>query len=270
MAYIFLDESGDLGFSKKSSRWFLFTIAIAPDYRALERVIKDETGDHGLSFVDENFPIFLLVGCLFNKNSYADLKIKIEDFKKEFFKTKEIILHSRDIRKCGGAFQILFDLDIKKRFYEKLNEIISSAKFTIIPVGIDKKQYIEKYGKIGEDPYIISLSYLMEELILKTNHEQNSEISIFVEKRGKNEDKKLLSHYNNILDVGTLNTKSELFKSKINSFDLILKRDNNIGIQIADLCAYPIARHVLNSEEPYIPFEIIRDKIIQKDVKMFP
>lgn len=40
MAYVFLDESGDLGFKKKSSKWFLFTIAIVDDYRALERVIK--------------------------------------------------------------------------------------------------------------------------------------------------------------------------------------------------------------------------------------
>ena len=40
MAYIFLDESGDLGFSKRSSRWFIFTIALTDDYRALERVIK--------------------------------------------------------------------------------------------------------------------------------------------------------------------------------------------------------------------------------------
>lgn len=27
----------------------------------------DETGDHGLSFVDENFPLFLLAGCLFQE-----------------------------------------------------------------------------------------------------------------------------------------------------------------------------------------------------------
>ena len=36
--YIFLDESGDLGFSKKSSKWFLFTIAIINNYRDLEKV----------------------------------------------------------------------------------------------------------------------------------------------------------------------------------------------------------------------------------------
>jgi len=40
VAYIFLDESGDLGFKKSSSKWFLFAIAITNDARALERVIK--------------------------------------------------------------------------------------------------------------------------------------------------------------------------------------------------------------------------------------
>lgn len=38
--YIFLDESGDLGFGKHSSKWFLFTVALVSDARGLERVIK--------------------------------------------------------------------------------------------------------------------------------------------------------------------------------------------------------------------------------------
>lgn len=38
--YVFLDESGDLGFKKTSSRWFLFTMAVVFDARALERVVK--------------------------------------------------------------------------------------------------------------------------------------------------------------------------------------------------------------------------------------
>ena len=40
MAYIFLDESGDMGFGKKSSKWFLFTLAVVNDERSLQRVVK--------------------------------------------------------------------------------------------------------------------------------------------------------------------------------------------------------------------------------------
>ncbi len=35
-----MDESGDLGFTKRSSKWFIFTIAIVEDKRSMERVVK--------------------------------------------------------------------------------------------------------------------------------------------------------------------------------------------------------------------------------------
>ncbi|AKM77807.1 MAG: hypothetical protein UY31_C0034G0002 [Candidatus Wolfebacteria bacterium GW2011_GWE1_48_7] len=40
MAHIFLDESGDLGFKKGSSKWFIFTIVLTEDHRRIEKVIK--------------------------------------------------------------------------------------------------------------------------------------------------------------------------------------------------------------------------------------
>ena len=221
----------------------------------------DETGDHGLAFIDESFPIFLLAGCLFEDDEYQGVCKKINELKMEFFKTNEVILHSRDIRKCEGAFQILFDLEIKKEFYEKLNEIISNAKFTIISVAIDKQKYIERYGKIADDPYTICLSYILERLIFCTDHNQDSTVSITIEKRGRKEDAQLLAHYNTITDRGTYHVISKRFKKRISNFMMRSKKDNDIGVQIADLCAYPIARHVLNSNEPYIPFKIIEEKI---------
>lgn len=222
----------------------------------------DETGDHGLSFVDESFPIFLLVGCLFESDEYEKITKEVNAFKQNFFNTTEVILHSRDIRKCDGAFQILFDLELKKKFYERLNAIISSANFTTIAVAIDKEKHVEKYGKLANNPYTICLSYILERLIFCTD--QNSKIStvsITIEKRGKKEDKQLLAHYNSVIDRGTYHVNADRFKQRIVDFKMMAKRDNNIGLQIADLCAYPIARHVLNSEEPYIPFKIIEGKI---------
>ena len=221
----------------------------------------DETGDHGLTFIDENFPIFLLAGCLFESEEYEKITREIHDFKQEFFNTNEVILHSRDIRKCEGAFQILFNLELKKKFYERLNSIISNANFTTIAVAIDKKKHIEKYGKIAGDPYTICLSYILERLIFSTdqNHEAST-VSITIEKRGKKEDKQLLSHYNSVTDRGTYHVNANRFKQRIADFSMMAKKDNNVGLQIADLCAYPIARHILNSEEPYVPFKIIENK----------
>jgi hypothetical protein len=40
MVYLFLEESGDLGFKATSSKWFIFAIAVCQDRKTLERVVK--------------------------------------------------------------------------------------------------------------------------------------------------------------------------------------------------------------------------------------
>ncbi|PIU73367.1 DUF3800 domain-containing protein, partial [Candidatus Shapirobacteria bacterium CG06_land_8_20_14_3_00_40_12] len=57
----------------------------------------------------------------FEESELIKLKEKISQFKNDFFKTDNIILHSKEIRKCDGSFQILFDLNLKKKFYNDLN-----------------------------------------------------------------------------------------------------------------------------------------------------
>lgn len=221
----------------------------------------DESGDHGLSFIDPNFPIFILAGCLFSDEEYKKITKEINGFKIEFFKTTKVILHSRDIRKCEGSYQILFDLEIKKKFYEKLNTIILNSQFKIISVAIDKKKHIEKYGKVAGNPYIICLSYILERLVFCTDENKPSTVEINIEKRGKKEDDQLLSYYNKVVDRGTFHVSPDRFKNRFSNFSMLLKKDNCIGLQVADLCAYPLARHVLNSQEPYIPYQIIENKL---------
>jgi len=222
----------------------------------------DETGDHGLSFVDKNFPLFLLAGCLFEDGRLKKVEETINSFKKEFFGTNEVILHSRSIRKCEGAFQILFDLEVKKKFYERLDKIISEAEFTIIGSGVNKEEHIKKYGKGAKDPYALSMSFIMERLIFCLDKKgADTTVDIKIEKRGKTEDQQLLNQYNKILDKGTYYVSSERLKNRISNFESFFKKDNIIGLQVADLCAYPLARHILNPKQPYPPFDIIKDKI---------
>jgi len=239
----------------------------------------DETGDHGLSFIDPNFHIFLLCGVLFKEEELFIVNKKISNFKTDFFKTNEVILHSKDIRKCENAFQILFNLDIKNKFYENLSQILSNASFTIIGSGVNKKDHIKKYGKSAKDPYSISLSFVIERLIFcldKLN--PNSIVDIIIEKRGRKEDQQLLDEYNTIIDKGTYFIEPERIKNRIKKFEFKSKKDNIIGSQIADLCAYPLARHILFPKEPYITFNIIKSKIYCNNkglidgfgLKMFP
>jgi hypothetical protein len=222
----------------------------------------DETGDHGLSYIDKNFPLFLLCGCLFRKDNLKEIENEINMFKMKFFKTTQVILHSREIRKCEGPYQILFDMDLKARFYIELDKIIQDTNYRIIGAGINKEKHIKKYGKSAKDPYSLSLSFIIERLVFCLNNlDKDGTVDIKVEERGKKEDKLLLSHFNSILDRGTYYINSQRLKKKIDSFGFHNKRENIIGLQIADLSAYPLARHLLSPKTPYIPFDIIAEKI---------
>lgn len=221
----------------------------------------DETGDHSLSFVDEAFPLFLLAGCLFEERELERIERAVNQLKEEFFQSSSVILHSREIRKCEGSFQVLFDLTKKQRFYERLNSILSSASFTIIGAGIRKDHFIKKYGSFADNPYSISLSFILERLTYCQKDQTAANVSIEIEKRGLREDRQLVDHYNKLLDVGTSYVTTDQLKQTINDFTFRAKKDNVIGLQIADLCAYPLARHVLNSQEPYIPYTVIESKI---------
>jgi len=222
----------------------------------------DETGDHGLSYIDPNFPLFLLCGCLFSEDEFRVACRKVDELKLKYFKTTEMILHSRDIRKCEGVFQILFDLNIKKSFYEDLNELMKELRYTVISSAINKEEFIKKYGKGADDPYHVSFSFIMERIIFYTDSiDRAGQVVIVPERRGRKEDDLFVSHYNSIMDSGTFHVSSERFKQRIVQLKFCKKRDNNIGSQIADLTAYPLARFVLNPKEPYIPFQAIREKI---------
>jgi len=230
----------------------------------------DETGDHGLSFIDKNFPIFLLCGCLFEKTVFDKIEKEINVFKTVFFKTTEIILHSRDIRKCEGAFQILFDLKTKELFYKELNKILKNSVFYIIAAAVHKEKHIRKYGKSAHDPYCLSLSFIIERLIFCTDmFPEKPVVYIRAEERGKKEDIALISHYNSIMDQGTYFVSKDRLRARIKQFKFFNKRDNDVGLQISDLCAYPMARYLLNTKEPNASFEIIQDKIYSNNSKRF-
>jgi len=236
----------------------------------------DECGDQNLANFDPSFPVFTLCGILISENDYNTMGVKIIEMKKKYWKEKKVILHSRNIRKCEKGFEILFDLDIKRSFYEDINFIMKDSIYTIVSCSILKEPYIRKYGRLG-DVYGLSLSYIIERTIffLDGLNKHGIELYTYAEKRGKKEDTALLNYYNEVLDRGTYFVKPLRIKTYFKSFEFKDKKENIIGLQIADLAAYPITRHVLDECSVNNAFDIIEPKIyIQKGkrhgLKIFP
>ena len=70
----------------------------------------DESGDPSLKSINHDFPIFALLGVLISDKEYEKLNAEFDRIKIKYFGSANVILHSRDIRKCDGVFAKLFDL----------------------------------------------------------------------------------------------------------------------------------------------------------------
>lgn len=230
----------------------------------------DESGDHGLKKIDENFPIFLLCGILISEENYKTIRVKINKIKEHFWKNKEVIFHSRDIRKCNNEFQILFDLQIKKRFYEAINDLISNNNYHIISSSISKLAFIKKYGKLENDVYEIALSFVLERAVFCLDGLKNcDDLEIIIEKRGKKEDLKLAKHIQKITQVGTYYVSSERIRKLGFKTKFSWKKENINGLQLADLIAYPTARYILNPKGVHLSFDVFKKNFYTKNGKIY-
>lgn len=233
------------------------------------KLYLDECGDQNLTSFDPQFPIFTLCGIIVSEEQDIALEEKINNLKTTIWNNTNIILHSRDIRKCQNGFEVLFDLDVKKKFLEMTNEILGEDLYVIICCAILKEPYIRQFGKVN-DVYGQSLSYIMERTVffLDSLEEENIELNTIIERRGKREDKSLLSYYNQVLDRGTYWVDGKRMKKYFKEFDMKWKMENIIGLQIADLVAYPITRHILNPTGVNLPYDILKKNIFKLDGKL--
>lgn len=225
----------------------------------------DESGHHGLRKIQQEFPIFLLCGCVFNKEYYQTKFIKlIEEIKVKHFNNKNIVLHSRDIRKWQSNFKCLGDPNKRKSFYEDIETIFKKSDFKIISSAIKKNELIQHYGPKADNPYSVSLAFILERAIFLSDNLGYNSINIFAESRGKKEDERLSSQFQLIISNGTFYVKPDKFKKKVKDFLFSKKEENTIGIQIADLIAYPIATKVLFPERINLAFDVIEPKIYRQ------
>ena len=65
----------------------------------------DESGDHGLAKINNDYPVFVLAGVLIGKADYRqELVPRLSHLKMDFWGHDEIVLHEHDIRKPSGIF----------------------------------------------------------------------------------------------------------------------------------------------------------------------
>lgn len=223
-------------------------------------IYVDESGDHSLTHVNKEYPIFVLAFCIFHKQYYLNSVVPaITNFKFNYFGHDMQILHETDIRKERNGFNFKSKAG-KQAFMSNLGDLIDQQNFIIISVLIDKNRLAEKYHQ-PNNPYHIALKFCLERLFyfLKEKGQQDRMTHVIVENRGKKEDNELELAFRRVCD-GANSHGLRL------PFDIIFadKKTNSPGLQLADLVARPIGLQYLRPSQSNIAFEILKTKLYSK------
>jgi len=220
-------------------------------------IYVDESGDHGLQNIDNNYPVFVLAFCIFHKNHYCNVVVPaLKKFKFDHFGHDHVILHEREIRKEEGDFTLFKNRKEKAVFLDKLSAIIEESNF-ILTCCVINKEKLKRNMPIEEHPYHLALRFGLEKIhrFLAEKGQEELKTHIMVEKRGKKEDDELELEFRRICDGSNQFKKTLPFDIKFAD-----KRMNSAGLQLADLLARPVGLKVLRPDQPNRAFEILKPK----------
>lgn len=220
-------------------------------------VYVDESGDHGIANLDENYPVFALAFSVFDKLHYLeDVVPKVQQLKFETFGHDIVVLHEAEIVKEKGAFSGVFRSKAEKtNFLTKLTTIIESVNFILISCVVDKRRITK--AAVEEGVYNFALGHCLETLFefLQEKGQHKLRTSIVFEARGKVEDRDLELAFRRICDG------NNVMKEKL-PFGIVIadKKTNSTGLQFSDLMARPIGLSVLKPDQPNQAFEVLKPK----------
>lgn len=219
-------------------------------------VFVDESGDHGLQSIDPQYPVFVLASCIISKVDYARVVLPaITEFKFRHFGHDQVVLHEREIRKDTGDFSILRDKQRKQAFLEELAVMIDQLSMTVIASAIRKKQLVDRY-RFPNNPYELALGLCLERVSRWLDRRAQGRTTVIVECRGKREDDELELEFRRVCAGANYGNEVLSLEPRF-----VPKSANVPGLQIADLIARPIGRHILNPDQANRAFDVISKKL---------
>jgi Protein of unknown function (DUF3800) len=215
----------------------------------MHRLFIDEVGHDNLNSRDDPNERFLcLMGVIVDLEQANDvLEEKMNALKLAVFKTKNVVLHRREIiNKRPPPFDVLATRATRAFFDQQLLDLIATCSYTAIAVLIDKKEHYDKYAVWHHHPYHYCLKAMLERYVmhLRSTGERGD---VMVEWRGINPNRKLEAAYKTIYTRGTENMPGRQFQQALSSGQLKIrtKSANIAGLQLADLVANPACRYLI-------------------------
>lgn len=205
----------------------------------------DESGDHSLTKIDPQYPVFVLGGIIAER-AYAEgeMTAQVNAFKRELFGREDIILHTADITRNKNGFERMKEPAFRQQFYNRLNDLMKSLDYKVVACAIKKDIHLARYGLGAVDPYMYSLEVLVERFCFEIGHNYRGGL-IAAEKRSPTLDHQLDIAWLNLKISGSTYLKASQIEYRVADLVSRPKSDNIAGLQLADLVATPIGRFVM-------------------------
>ncbi|MBR0456487.1 MAG: DUF3800 domain-containing protein [Firmicutes bacterium] len=239
----------------------------------------DENGDSNLKNIvknidygkkiDENDRYFNICTTLISRENHNNIASSLVEIKHKYWNNgmyeykdglKTVCLHSDEIRKQLGPFS-KNTID-QNSFLNDLNHAMKEMDITIFDCFVDKALFYQKYYSNAKEPYSIGMEYILERIVNRIG--DNDKVMIVCEGIGKREDYIVLNTIKLLMSRGTYYVDPKKFK-KITGVYFNSKRTfdsskSYIGLEVADLCAYPIYKYCRYNHKDQA-FYIIEEKI---------
>jgi hypothetical protein len=220
-------------------------------------VYVDESGDHSITSIDENYPIFVLSFCVFLKENYAQVVTPaLRMLKFSTFGHDMVILHETDSRKKLGSFKML-GKEEREAFLDKLHLLVAETNFTLIATVINKHKIIEQPLQLMHI-YHLAMQIGLEKLysFLQTQGQADRLTHVICEARGRKEDSDLKLEFCRVC-AGHNSLQKTL------PFEIVIadKKSNSEGLQFADMVARPIGLSTFRPHQSNRAMKILEKKL---------
>ncbi len=195
-------------------------------------------------------PYFCLAGIIVKRDDYEKILItSINSLKEKYFSKTSVIFHYTEMKKNVGEFSMFKDGETRNAFWKDFISSVSATDFTTIGVYFNEVDFKTAYKVKHNKHYNYAFTNLMNTYItfLKENDGMGA---IVFESRQWQENAEIQDTFMHILECGTDLFSSEECKKYLSTLGFFTKKDNCIGLQVADFVPDSFVRE-LNGAKNY-------------------
>ena len=215
---------------------------------------------------NESNQYFCLAGFIISRQEYENILIpQINELKMNILNLPHVVFHYKDMRQQDKDFKILDNSKLRDNFWRKLCNILKNINITTLAAYIDGVSYRKNYSKnIALSEYNVLFNEIINSFVnflLKNNGDG----TIIVESRNLTQNRSTQKLYTTMTQTGTNIYLQTTIKRKISTLNFNIKKDNCIGLQIADMIPLVLVRRIHGKSNPYTLYNIFSSKLYKNN-----